>query len=145
MSCLVKVYLLNDHFSPEYAEAQHNGKESENNRHFLWEDEFEITTPVDEIELIENTVYHLRGVRGDQEEFSYEVPNMNVFRIHSNPNVIEVGASAILIDRYELLCEHKNEITIYLKGEEPLSNPITGIYIAACDFPKDLISHVGSD
>lgn len=145
MSCLVKVYLLNDHFSPEYADAQHNGQESENNRRFLWEDEFAITTTVQDIELVEDTNYALKGVRGNQEEFCYSVPNMLLFRIKCGSSTIEVGASHVLIERHEIKRDDQFEIILYLKGEEPLSNPITGIYIAAADFPKELISHVGSD
>ena len=35
-------YLLNDDFSPEYAEANHGGKESDNNPLYEWEDEFSV-------------------------------------------------------------------------------------------------------
>jgi hypothetical protein len=36
----------------------------------------------------------------------------------------------------------KEEIVlkVFMKGEEPLANPLTGIYIASADFPKTLIS-----
>jgi hypothetical protein len=30
---------------------------------------------------------------------------------------------------------------VYLKDFEPMSNPVPGIYIAAQEFPKELIEH----
>lgn len=59
--CIFHVYLLNEHFSPEYAEAQHGGKDSENNRRYDWEDEFAITSAVKNIEVIRDAVFRCRA------------------------------------------------------------------------------------
>lgn len=139
--CIFHVYLLNEHFSPEYAEAQHGGKESENNRRYDWEDEFAITSKVINVTVLQGVKYPLRGVLPDGNEFDYEVPSMLLFKIQSEdaPDTY-VGASISLVDRHER--EDKEDvirIKIYLKDYEPMANPIPGIYIASKEFPKELI------
>ena len=42
-------YMLNDDFSPEYAEANFEGKESENNPAYEWEDELELSEGLENI------------------------------------------------------------------------------------------------
>jgi hypothetical protein len=139
--CVFNVYLLNEHFSPEYAEAQHGGKDSENNRRYDWEDEFAITSSVKKIEVLKDVEYPLRGVLPDGKEFSYDVTSMLLFKIISDdaPETY-VGASQSIVDRYEQEdIEGKVRIRIYLKDYEPMANPIPGVYIASKEFPKELI------
>ncbi len=139
--CVFNVYLLNEHFSPEYAEAQHGGKDSENNRRYDWEDEFAITSSVKKIEVLKDVEYPLRGVLPDGKEFSYDVTSMLLFKIISDdaPETY-VGASQSIVDRYEQEdLEGKVRIRIYLKDYEPMANPIPGVYIASKEFPKELI------
>jgi hypothetical protein len=139
--CVFHVYLLNEHFSPEFAEAQYGGKDSENNRRYDWEDEFAITSQVKKIEVLEYAEYPLRGQLPDGKEFSHSVHSMVLFRIESeNAPDTFVGASQSIVDRYEQ--EEKDgsiRIRIYLKDYEPMANPIPGIYIASKEFPKELI------
>lgn len=139
--CVFNVYLLNEHFSPEYAEAQYGGKDSENNRRYDWEDEFAITSSVKKIEVLKDVEYPLRGVLPDGKEFSYDVTSMLLFKIISDdaPETY-VGASQSIVDRYEQEdLEGKVRIRIYLKDYEPMANPIPGVYIASKEFPKELI------
>jgi hypothetical protein len=139
--CIVNVYLLNEHFSPEYAEAQHNGKESENNLRYEWEDEFAITSDVLSVTAIENASLPLQGEMPDGQIFSHEVSKMLLFEIASSdaPTTF-VGASASIIDSYTIDQSGEDiRLKIFLKDYEPMSNPIPGIYIASKEFPKELI------
>ena len=139
--CIVNVYLLNEHFSPEYAEAQHNGKESENNLRYEWEDEFAITSDVLSVTAIENASFPLQGEMPDGQIFSHEVTRMLLFEIASSdaPTTF-VGASASIVDSYEIDQSGVDiRLKIFLKDYEPMSNPIPGIYIASKEFPKELI------
>ena len=139
--CIVNVYLLNEHFSPEYAEAQHNGKESENNLRYEWEDEFAITSDVLSITAIENASLPLQGEMPDGQIFSHEVTRMLLFEIaSSDAPTTYVGASASIVDSYEIDQSGEDiRLKIFLKDYEPMSNPIPGIYIASKEFPKELI------
>ena len=139
--CIVNVYLLNEHFSPEYAEAQHNGKESENNLRYEWEDEFAITSDVLSVTAIENASFPLQGEMPDGQIFSYEVARMLLFEIaSSDAPTTYVGASASIVDSYEIDQSGEDiRLKIFLKDYEPMSNPIPGIYIASKEFPKELI------
>ena len=139
--CIVNVYLLNEHFSPEYAEAQHNGKESENNLRYEWEDEFAITSDVLSVTAIENASFPLQGEMPDGQIFSHEVTRMLLFEIaSSDAPTTYVGASASIVDSYEIDQSGEDiRLKIFLKDYEPMSNPIPGIYIASKEFPKELI------
>ena len=139
--CILNVYLLNEHFSPEYAEAQHNGKESENNLRYEWEDEFAITSDVLSVTAIEDASFPLQGEMPDGQIFSHEVTRMLLFEIASaDAPTTFVGASASIVDSYEIDQSGVDiRLKIFLKDYEPMSNPIPGIYIASKEFPKELI------
>lgn len=138
MALTVRVYLLNDDFSQEYADTHNNGNESELNRHYEWQDELAVTSNVKNIEVIENGTYVLSGQMPDGHQFSYDVPRMRLFNIEStDSNDLLIGCSESLLSKFNI--EGTGLIEIYLKDYEPLSNPIPGIYIAAQEFPEDLI------
>lgn len=138
MALTIKVNLLNDDFSQEYADQHNQGKESELNRHYEWQDELEVTSNVKNIEEIKNGVYTLAGTMSDGRQFSYEVPKMRLFSIQSSDSMdLLIGCSESLLADYNIVGVELLEI--FLKDYEPLSNPIPGVYIAAQEFPKDLI------
>lgn len=142
MKCTVHFYLLNDHFSKEHADANYDGEESELNRKFEWEDELKITTDVDSVEFHENASYPLSGETSEG-PFTYDVKSMNLFELKSAENESTyVGCSASVMDSYELINgDDTIALKVYLKDFEPMSNPVPGIYIAAQEFPKELIEH----
>ncbi len=141
MKCTIHVYLLNEHFSPEHAEAHHDGKESENNLLYEWEDEFAVTSDVQSVELHENAAFPLQGELPDGKTFNEEVTAMSLFEIKSSdaPSTF-IGASMSIIENHELLKDDAGfTIKLFLKDYEPMANPIPGIYIAAQEFPKALV------
>lgn len=141
MTCRIHFYLLNDHFSQEYADEHNNGEPSEMNRLYLWEDEFAIKTNVTKVDSRRFENYPLQGQKGD-ESFVEEIPNMRLFYLMDmDAPVAVVGCSEIILDSYSIE-EIGDEIVLktFLKGEEPLANPVTGIYIASHDFPVSLIA-----
>lgn len=132
-------YKLNEDFSPEYAEANNDGKPSEINRLYEWEDELILKNDVKSIEVLEGETYILRGeIKG--ESFEENVNNMLLFNILGSDNSItQMACSTILVEKYEVIQEENIELNVFFKGTEPLSNPIPGIYIALQEFPKSLI------
>ncbi len=132
-------FLLNDDFSPEYAEANHGGKESDNNPLYEWEDEFSVSEDLEDVFVEEKSVYLLQG-ETNEGSFSYEIPNMLVARLKMKNGV--VGAFAIsesIVDAYTF--EKEGEVAhfkVYIKDYEPLADPIPGVYIASKEFPTDL-------
>ena len=141
MTCRIHFYLLNDHFSQEYADEHNNGEASELNRRYLWEDEFEIKAEVTNVAARRSETYPLQGQNGS-EAFTEEIPDMRLFYVQNKEEPVAlVGCSEVLLDSYSI--EESGEtlvLTVFLKGEEPLANPVSGIYIATKDFPKSLIS-----
>jgi hypothetical protein len=141
MKCNIHVYLLNEHFSQEHADANHKGEESENNQKYEWEDEFAVTSDVFEINVHENASFPLQGELPDGTPFSHDVNNMLLFEICSHDAPVTcVGASSSIVSNWERSDTSETiSLRIYLKDYEPMSNPIPGIYIASKEFPKALI------
>ena len=140
MKCKIHFFLLNDHFSIEHADANHNGEESEMNRKHEWEDELQIKGDVTEIIEHEKAVYPLKGSFSDEKAFSFDVPNMRLFEIVTESESTFVGCSESILETTELKENDFYELSIYIKDFEPMSNPIPGIFIAAQEFPKELIN-----
>lgn len=141
MKLNVHFYLLNYDFSPEYAEANHNGQPTENNRFYDWEDEFTLTNDITHVGVLRHANYSLRGLTGDGTSFEENVGNMILFEAYgADGTLTQLGCSESILDSYELV-EKNNELflEVTLIEREPLSNPIVGIYIAASKFPKNLI------
>ena len=141
MKCKIHTYLLNDAFSQEFADKNHNGKPSEDNQLFEWEDELEVSTPVSSVLEIENETYLLQGTMPDGSSFSFPISNMRLVKIESKDvPAFFIGCSGNILSELKI---HKNEnatnIELFLKDYEPLSNPIPGIYIGSKSFPKELI------
>ena len=139
MKCRIHFYLLNRDFSIEHAEANHDGEESEMNRKYEWEDELNIPNGIDSHRMLENAVYALRGVMNGQ-EFSYDVSKMLIFELVNGEDITQVGCSESILDSYEVT-EGEDGVSIhfYVKEDEPMSNPVSGVFIAAQEFPKELI------
>lgn len=128
-------YLLNDDFSPEYAEANFNGQESENNPLYEWEDELDVND-VKNIEIIRKGEYPLRG-EFESGPFEFNLPNMFLVVLElENGQQGAFAVSESILDSYK---HEGNRLDVFLKDYEPMSNPIPGVYIAAKEFPKELI------
>lgn len=134
-------YLLNDDFSPEYAEANHGGQESENNPLYQWEDELEVDE-LEDVVVCENGSYTLAGETDQIGTFSFELSNMLVFELQQSNGIH--GAFALsnsLVNHFELIDNVDGKVLkVFIKDYEPLTNPIPGVYIAAKQFPKELIT-----
>lgn len=131
---------MNDDFSIEHAEANFGGEESENNRKFEWQDEMKITTSVTGINMHKKANYPLKGVMPDETPFDISIPNMRLFEIEGEAPVY-VGCSESILDSFEIEEGENWILRLFLKDFEPMANPIPGIYIAAQEFPKELIVH----
>lgn len=138
MNCKVHFFLLNDDFSIEHAEANHDGKESENNRLYEWQDELDITSEVTGMEMHEGASFPLQGQYPDGKDFHFDINKMRLFELSGEQKTF-VGCSESLFDSYEWIEGEDYTLKVYLKDYEPLTNPITGIYIAAQEFPKELV------
>lgn len=141
MICKAHFYLLNDHFSIEHANENFNGEESELNRRHEWEDELEIKTEVSDVHVEENGTYLLQGELPDGDAFSNGIPSMRLFNIANGEKVVaQLACSESIISSFDIeKSEEAFVVKIYIKDDEPLANPVPGIYIAAQEFPKELI------
>jgi hypothetical protein len=84
--------------------------------------------------------YELKGELPSGESFEYIVSNMRLFEVQSGQTVTYSGVSESILDSYHIeRTESEINIHIYIKDFEPLANPIPGLYIAAQEFPKELI------
>jgi hypothetical protein len=134
-------YLLNDHFSPEYAAANFGGEESENNPLYEWEDELEVSHGLKSIEIIRNGVFDLVGELPDGTPFSHAVSNVFLVQLNMEDGQIGYfGVSESILDSHTLEGDAAHAILkVYIKDYEPLANPMPGVFIASKEFPKALI------
>lgn len=141
MKCQINVYMLNEHFSQEHADANHNGLPSENNRKYDWEDDLRITTSVIKVEELRNVAFPLQGEMPNGKPFNFEVKNMFLFEVQSvDSPTTYIGCSESILSDFSQSTEGETIfLSIYLKDYEAYANPIPGIYIASKEFPKELI------
>lgn len=141
MKCHINVFMLNEHFSQEHADANFEGKPSANNRLYDWEDEMRITTPVSNIIEHRKVSFPLQGELPSGEPFKYDVTNMFLFEIQSEeqPSTY-VGCSESILDSFEQKTEGDTTfLKVFIRDYEAYANPVPGIYIASKEFPKELI------
>jgi hypothetical protein len=141
MNCKIHIYLLNDLYSQELADEQHEGNQSIDNIKYEWEDELSISSDVISITELTDVDYPLAGMNENNEPFQFDIPNMHLFEIcSSDAPKVYVGASESIVSSATF---EKTDVTytieIFLKDYEPMSNPTPGIFIAAKSFPKELI------
>lgn len=142
MKCKINVFMLNEHFSQEHADANFGGKPSENNRLYDWEDEIHITTPVSQVVEHRKASFPLQGTLPSGADFNFSIKEMFLYEIQSenHPSTF-VGCSESILDSFnQKVTDDVIEIEIFIRDYEAYANPIPGIYIASKEFPEELIN-----
>jgi hypothetical protein len=142
MQCLIHVFKVNSDYSQEYADERYEGQESEFNRKYEWMDELVVNEGVLSVEETSSETYLLQGEKGEDEAFSFEVPNMKLYLVKSSdaPSFFIGASNEILLESKLIIQSDGYVLSLYLSDTEPFSNPVPGIYISATDFPKELFS-----
>lgn len=140
MKVALHFYLLNENFSPEYAEANHGGQESENNPLYEWEDELEVKN-LKQVELLRDSGFTIEGYLPDESPFAAQFKNMFTIRMTTDEGQLaHLGVSESILEKYELHeTEDQTTIKAYIKDYEPHGNPMPGLYVASKEFPKELV------
>lgn len=137
MSFFVSVFLKSSSFSEAYANEKHDGKDSPENIRYEWEDEFKVVGDVVLKEVFRNQEFVLAGEMGEDETFSFTISDMMQFQFEGDGEISSLVFSERSVDEYVVDLE-KNKLTVYLNDIEDVENPVSGVYIAAADFPKAL-------
>lgn len=140
MKCSIHFFLLNEHFSQRYADSHNQGEESEMNHKYLWEDEMEVKD-IRDILVHDNSNYQLKGSTLENGAFSYGVPKMKMFELVSENQLSTfIGCSESVHESFTIKkTKETTVLKINLKADEPFANPISGIYIATKEFPRELV------
>ncbi|MCD6019013.1 MAG: hypothetical protein K0S53_2134 [Bacteroidetes bacterium] len=141
MKVTINVKLVNSKFNQAYADKENEGDETEDNIKYLWEDEFEVQGNVANFKVINNTTYLLNGLYPNDDEFSFEIPDMTVLECTlDNGSVTLLPFSKKAISKTEKT-EDKNSMTffVHLKSIREIVNPMTGVYILKDDYPEELL------
>ena len=137
MSFFVSVFLKSSSFSEAYANEKHDGKDSPENIRYEWEDEFKVVGDVVLKDVLRNQEFVLAGEMGEDETFSFTISDMMQFQFEGDGEISSLVFSERSVDEYVVDLE-KNKLTVYLNDIEDVENPVSGVYIAAADFPKAL-------
>lgn len=142
MKVSINVKLVNSEFNQSIADDFYQGKESEDNIKYLWEDEFEVKGDVRSFKIHNNTVFKLQGYDAGGKPFSYDIPNMTIAEcILDDEQVIQFAFSKKLILKTDKIDNRQEDAVLFavqLKNTLELVNPVDGIYILEEDFPKEL-------
>ena len=141
MIVTINVKLVNSKFDQAYADRDNEGEETEDNIRYLWEDEFEVKGNVANFKVINNTTYLLNGLYPNDDEFSFEIPDMTVLECTmDNGSKTLLPFSKKAISKTEKV-ETKKGMTfnVFLKSTKEVVNPMTGVYILKEDYPKELL------
>jgi hypothetical protein len=145
MVVTLNIKLVNPHFSQTFANEHHRGKESEDNIHYVWEDELEVKGSVKEFKILNNQTFSLAGEFPDGKKFNYEIPAITLIQCElKNGSYAQFPISAKLIQRTEKKTDKEGNITfqIFLKGNKDFVSPMEGAYILKKDFPLELIPYL---
>ena len=141
MIVTINVKLVNSKFDQAYADRDNEGEETEDNIRYLWEDEFEVKGNVANFKVINNTTYLLNGLYPNDDEFSFEIPDMTVLECTmDNGSKTLLPFSKKAVSKNEKV-ETKKGMTfnVFLKSTKEVVNPMTGVYILKEDYPKELL------
>lgn len=147
MKVTINVKLVNSKFNQAYADKENEGLETEDNIKYLWEDEFVIQGNVTNFKVVNNTSYFLNGVLPNDEEFSYEIPDMTVVECTmENGGKTLIPFSKKAIGKTEKK-ETKSGIlfSVQLKSAKEIVNPMEGVYILKEDYPEELLKHYSDE
>lgn len=133
--------LVNSEFNQGLADDLHEGQETEDNIKHLWEDELRVSEPVLEFKIRNRAVYTLAGYFPDGKQFAYEIEDMTIVDCTTVAGTkMQFAISKKLLKKTEKSASEKQDEThlyFYLR-DEPLENPMNGVYILNQDFPKEL-------
>jgi hypothetical protein len=147
MKVTINVKLVNSKFNQAYADKENEGDETEDNIKYLWEDEFEVQGDVSNFKVVNNTSYMLNGLYPNDDEFSFEIPDMTVLECTmDNGSVTLMPFSKKAISKTEKT-ETNEGMTFFvqLKSIREVVNPMTGVYILKEDYPEELIALLSDD
>jgi hypothetical protein len=142
MKVTINVKLLNADFIQSIADEFYEGKESEENVKYIWEDEFIVEGDVATFKIVNNTEYTLAGYLANDEAFSYTIPSMMLVEcIDNSGKMSRFAFSKKLIKSTDKVINKDGDITfsVILKDEIDYKNPMDGVYIITKDFPKELL------
>lgn len=141
MKVILRIKCVNPHFSQDFADKHYKGKESEDNIHYLWEDELELKENITGIKVRNNVPYLLEGMQGNK-KFSHEIPGCTLIDCtHEDGTVSQFPITKRLIRDTEKKQSKDDKhlwFTLYLKGKFKIVNPFDGAYFAKEDFPFDM-------
>lgn len=142
MKVKLTVKEVNPEFDREFAEKQHEGKESEDNILYNWEDEFEVTGSVADFKIRNNAIFQMHvQMEEDKALKTFDIPSMTMVDSTLEDGTITTCAfsRSLVKDTKKVLAKNGDiHFFVFLKGGKQIVNPMTGIYITAKDFPSEL-------
>jgi hypothetical protein len=140
MKVTITVKEVNPDFDHELAEREHEGKESEDNILYTWEDEFVLNGDIRDFKIRNNADYSLAAEKNGK-QLVYKIPALTLVECtDTDDQLITCAFSRSLVKDTKKVIRKNGDIHffVFLKGGKKIASPFTGFYIAEKDFPKDL-------
>lgn len=140
MKVTITVKEVNPDFDRDLADKEFDGKESEENILYNWEDEFDISGDVKDLKIRNNVSYDLHAA-SDEGESTYTIESMMVLDAHLSDGATTSCAFSRNLVKDTQKVNRKNgdvHFFVFLKGGKEIVSPVTGIYISKKDWPQEL-------
>jgi len=123
MKVQISFKVLDPDYDQEYANQYHFGEESESNSKYIWASTYEVIGDVDHVSYHDNDTFHLFGETIFGQKFSYQIPDVKIFRCHMKDGEVQDYAvsKSILHQTYQPKNEKYKTLRFYfyIKGEIP--------------------------
>ena len=131
---------VNTQFDQKLADDLFEGKETEDNIKYLWEDDLTVSDPVLDFKIVNNAVYTLSGFYPDGKVFGFEIPDMTlcICNTAKESNMQFAVSKKILKKTDKIIEDGETHLYFYLSDHHPMINPMNGVYILKKDFPNAL-------
>ncbi len=143
MKLNVSFKLINPDFDIENAKVYHNGKETENNHKYLWDETLTVENEIDNYEIIEDGEYSINNANVENGNNPIHFKNLVILKCLKNGNVVQkFSVSKDLLEKKQVTPNKKYNITriyFYLKPSNEIIKITDGFYVLKKDIPKDFL------
>lgn len=140
MQVSIIVKEVNSEFRQDIADRHNAGKESVDNMHYNWEDEYAVKGDIKQFKIYNNVPFALEGLRGET-AFKYEIPGMMVVECTAETGeVTRFAFSRKLVKETQKVerADQSIRFFVFIRDRKPHANPLPGVYILNTDWPNDL-------
>lgn len=140
MQVSIIVKEVNSGFRQDIADKFNDGKETVDNMHYNWEDEYAVRGAVESFKVRNNVSFQLQGFRGE-EAFSIEIPGMMIIDCTGDDGVLtQFAFSRRLVKDTHRVDRPDGQVRffVFIRDSKAHVSPQPGVYVLTSEWPEGL-------